>query len=609
MTGVLIESVLKISVILAAALALTALLRRSSAATRHWILAASIVAAAAMPLLQVVAPQWSGPLTAPWLASDRIALRPVTAGTTAANLGVNAPPALATPMIDRAVDARAFHSVLPAIWIAGSVVMLALLAVGLARLVWLTRTAAPIRDGEWQRALPEMLRHADVHQMVTVRESPAPGVLVAWGAIRPQIILPASSRMWPASRVRIVLAHELAHIRRLDWPLQILAELLRAACWFNPLVWIVVGRLRSESERACDDAVMRGGVDGADYAAELLGIATELRGGRRGWLPAPAMARASHLEGRVAAMLNPSTNRTPLSATRRITSFVAAVAVAVGISGYAISAQTFSSLAGSVSDQLGGLVPNATLVLVNKTSGSKYEVKSNSVGLFEFVGLPAGEYSLAASVPGFKTIESTLIVGGETLRRDLSLELGTLQETVRVVGHRLIAGLTAPPSVVVKTAPARRLPSELERVDVRMQPNMSWLAPYRWTRVVNALWSARRFGPNTAAAAQASGAAPACGPFSAAGIGGNIKVPIKIKDVRPVYPENAALNGLDGIVELEATIGPDGTMQLVSVISPMSALGVAALDAVRQWEFTATLLNCVAVNVQMHVRVLFVLED
>ena len=65
---------------------------------------------------------------------------------------------------------------------------------------------------------------------------------------------------WTLDRVHVVLSHELAHIRRHDWLVQIGAETVRAVLWFNPLVWMVCARLRRESEQACDDEVLGTGV-------------------------------------------------------------------------------------------------------------------------------------------------------------------------------------------------------------------------------------------------------------------------------------------------------------------------------------------------------------
>ena len=92
-------------------------------------------------------------------------------------------------------------------------------------------------------------------------QSDHPALLVTWGLVWPKVILPRAAREWSRDRVRIVLCHELAHIRRGDWILQIAAQLVRCVYWFNPLVWMACARLRLESEQACDDRVLNLGVE------------------------------------------------------------------------------------------------------------------------------------------------------------------------------------------------------------------------------------------------------------------------------------------------------------------------------------------------------------
>lgn len=88
-------------------------------------------------------------------------------------------------------------------------------------------------------------------------------------------------------------------------------------------------------------------------------------------------------------------------------------------------------------------------------------------------------------------------------------------------------------------------------------------------------------------------------------IGGHIKAPSKIKDVKPVYPAVAQAARVGGEVTVEATIGPDGKVVDVKVVRSVPLLDQAALDAVRQWEYTPTLLNGVPVPVVMTVKINF----
>ena len=91
-------------------------------------------------------------------------------------------------------------------------------------------------------------------------------------------------------------------------------------------------------------------------------------------------------------------------------------------------------------------------------------------------------------------------------------------------------------------------------------------------------------------------------------VGGNIKPPTKVKDVRPTYPPIAQSARVQGVVIIEATIGPNGAVQEAKVLRSIPLLDAAALDAVRQWQFTPTLLNGVPVPVIMTVTVNFTLQ-
>ena len=90
-------------------------------------------------------------------------------------------------------------------------------------------------------------------------------------------------------------------------------------------------------------------------------------------------------------------------------------------------------------------------------------------------------------------------------------------------------------------------------------------------------------------------------------VDGNIKPPSKTKNVPPVYPTIAQAARVEGIVVLEALIGPNGNVQQARVLRSIPLLDQAAIDAVQQWEFTPTLLNGVAVPVVMTVTVGFTL--
>ena len=91
-------------------------------------------------------------------------------------------------------------------------------------------------------------------------------------------------------------------------------------------------------------------------------------------------------------------------------------------------------------------------------------------------------------------------------------------------------------------------------------------------------------------------------------VGGTIRQPQKIRNVDPVYPQLAILSRIEDVVIIEATIGQDGKLMDARILRGHQMLQQAALVAVRQWEFTPTLLNGVPVPVIMTVTVRFTLS-
>jgi TonB family protein len=549
----LLENAVKVSFIVAAGLAAMPLFRHRSAALRHWVLSTAVVCAAIAPAFRPIAPPWSVQVNMPSAMSRAEQSEQAERAATASgpkNGGVSVAPLLAEGLDPRRVAAIA--------WLSGVVFSFLVLGVGLGRLIWLTARSERIVSGPWVDLTSALARSSGVDRPVRLLESQHPTLLVTWGVRRPDIIVPAGARLWSADRVRVVLLHELAHIRRGDWLTQLLAEGLRAFYWFNPLVWIASKRLRQESEHACDDAVLSGGVDAPDYATHLLDLARAIRDDRGPFFPAPAMARPSSLERRFTAMLNADTNRGPLTRPARFATTIGISLVSVLVAGFG-AAQTFSTFSGSIFDSTNRVLPGVTLVLTNTRSRAKHEVQSDRSGRFEFVGLPPGDYTWETTLPGFASLNGRVTVAGRDIQRDLALQVGSLEETISIVGR---AG--EPPSAA---SPARRTIGDVDGVRKKVL--------------------AEAVCQNDP-------------------IGGQIRAPRKLTDVRPQYPGHLQSAGIGGTVVLDARIGTDGDVLEASVVqSADPALDAAAIEAVRLWQFTPTILNCNPVEVKMKVTANF----
>ena len=241
-------------------------------------------------------------------------------------------------------------------------------------------------------------------------------------------------------------------------------------------------------------------------------------------------------------MLNPDLPRSTPSrtATALLVGALLALLVPVTVIRGAIAP---APLQGVVYDASGAVVPEVRLTLDG--GGRKAEATTDADGRFAFPAVEPGAYVLESAVRGFKVLRQPIDLKAPTdWSRVITLQMGTLKETISVRGRRGSGTSTAPGGPV--------------RVRV----------------------------------------------------GGNVRPPKKLRDVKPVYPASSQEAGHEGVVEIEAVIGKDGTVTAARVTSPEvhPELASAALEAVRQWTFSATLLNGSPVEVVMHVSISFALE-
>lgn len=92
-------------------------------------------------------------------------------------------------------------------------------------------------------------------------------------------------------------------------------------------------------------------------------------------------------------------------------------------------------------------------------------------------------------------------------------------------------------------------------------------------------------------------------------VGGNVRTPTKVRDVKPAYPAEAQASRVQGVVILEALVDERGDVVNARVLRSIPLLDEAALGAVSQWQFTPTLLNGLPVGVVMTVTVNFTLQQ
>ena len=242
------------------------------------------------------------------------------------------------------------------LWFAVAAALGGRLLLGMARLWQLERRcrATPVHQ-----VLAEALSLAakDMRPAPRLLVGPAGSMPMVWGLRRPRLMLPEGAESWPAEKLRSVLLHELAHLRRGDPAAILLAHEVRALHWFNPLAWRLMRRLREDQERACDDSVIHHGVLPSDYARHLLEFTGCTRLAPGVGLCALTMARAEPMEDRLAAILNPAVNRRPLGRWSITTWLLGSAALALPL---AMLAQAATAQRGRIVDRHGVVLVEAS---------------------------------------------------------------------------------------------------------------------------------------------------------------------------------------------------------------------------------------------------------
>jgi beta-lactamase regulating signal transducer with metallopeptidase domain len=427
----LLGILVKVTLVLATSALLAALLRRQAAATRHlvWLLGlAGALAVAALtpfaPRLEIALPRLVVPLRpaergsvpatgAPAAPSRNWAVLgevPMRAAVQAVGLPATRPRgATSSPESGRLALAA-----LLAVWAAGALLVLLWSALGHLALALIARDADPLDAREWGPLLAASPADAAAARRVRVATSAHVGAPLMWGWPHPVILLPHEARAWPATRLRDALLHELAHVTRGDYPAQSLATFACAVFWFHPLAWHAAARLRSECEHACDDRVLAAGTAAPEYATTLLEVARAARSLRVAGGVAVGMARRSHLEGRLLAVLDDARPRTSLPRPARAAACLLTALVLVPLAGLAPRSTAATTATGQQ--------PSSITIA---TSGSS---KTTSVTTSTTTG-DSGDPGTAAAdpAPGAKFERQFPAKAGGVL--DLDLETGA---TVRV---------------------------------------------------------------------------------------------------------------------------------------------------------------------------------
>ncbi len=202
-----------------------------------------------------------------------------------------------------------------AIWSIGVMIMLGKLLMENIRIYHLKRNAIRIADNKWLLILDGLKAQVGLDSPVIMKFANTVPVSVVLGCFKPVIIIPESADNWSDERRRIILLHELSHIKRYDNLRQSIVYLVAIIYWFNPLIWIAVRLLKTSRELACDDQVLETGVLPSTYAAHLLAIIHTLRGVQPEFKTVVAMS-TTNMEQRMVHILETKRNHNRLLTKR-----------------------------------------------------------------------------------------------------------------------------------------------------------------------------------------------------------------------------------------------------------------------------------------------------
>jgi beta-lactamase regulating signal transducer with metallopeptidase domain len=328
MMQVLIEIALKSVLVAGLALGLLALMKHRSAAERSWVAHIGLLALVIMAFAPLVLPAWnieapalfgSAPATEVPVATPAPVAESTAAQVSAPALPVAPAAAPSHPSISTAAAASAIYAIPAAL-------LLLITFVALARLIALRARAEVLVDGHWLSALARAQRRMGFKHGTALLTSDDLASPISWGLMRPVILL--NTRAVEASNeAEAIIAHELAHVARMDWVKLLLARIATALFWFNPLVWMLAREAHQLREEAADDAVLAADIADTDYAQLLVGVARHecpgLLLGAHGVAPSK-----SSLARRVARVLDVKSVRGPAAGSFALGVFVGAVVVA-----------------------------------------------------------------------------------------------------------------------------------------------------------------------------------------------------------------------------------------------------------------------------------------
>ena len=457
----------------------------------------------------------------------------------------------------------------------------------------------------WQREVAYWSARLRISRQVQVLESCLADAPMVLGYFRPLILLPVGLLAGlSCAQVESVLLHELAHIRRHDFLINAIQGLVEGLFFYHPAVWWISRVMRTEREHCCDDVAVAINGRAYEYALALAVLEESRTIGRN----AAVAATGGSLVKRIHRLLYPKTNGAwaPFLAAT-----VLVVTCAATLAAWPLKpVHDHSSMPQSESERGLGAEYSKWLnedvgYIINDAERTDFlrlrtdQERDNFVVQFwerrnptpgaankfkeeHYRRLAYTNQHFAAGLPGWKTDRGHIYIVYGPPDEIESHPRGNGSIEIWLYHHIDGIGDNATVTFVDSTG----------RGEFRLAPG----APF-----VN-----EQIGPKTSSAAPQAENTSAEAPQP-------LRVPPEVmselirKKVAPQYPEAAHNTNIEGTVVLDVTIGKDGDVENLRVISGHPQLVPAAIEAVKEWKYKPYLWNGEAVVVETEVKLNFTL--
>ena len=641
---------LQLALLVVASAALMHLLRVSAPPIRHTFWRIVLAACLLLPLVQ------------PWRSVAAPVSQAIDIVVPAPTIGFGIDGAVGrAPVLARVVRHVRVHwtSYVTLVLAAGVVLRLVWLVMGIARLQRLRRTGQLTTASTGYHEITALIKAG-----AEIRHVDRLGQPVTFGIVKPAVLLPACFAEMPEGVQRAVLAHELWHVRRRDWGWVLFEETIRAAFWFNPVMGWLLSRVQSSREEVVDELTVQLTNSRKTYLEALLVFADQPT-----LFPAAPFARRRHLFHRMLLISREAVMSSRRIAASTVGMAAVLVGTAVyGSSVFPLQAvpavapvAAFSQQAPPRDRRPGEAGPETTrerelkqliesgsatpeqyfeLARFQETRGAIAEAETT---LLAATRTPVSRYAqtmlaafytrtgrfdkaiatletLAAAEPSTPQIYQILATFyWEKASKDPSLsdaqKRAYIDSGIEASDRALAVQDNYVDAIVYKSILLRHK-ANLE-ADPTIRQTLLAQADALRNRAME-LQKARggptmAFAPSLEQGTLPPPPPPPPPPPGADGmapvrVGGNIKPPVKLRDVPPIYPADAQASKVQGVVIIEATIDTNGFVSSAHVLRSIPMLDQAALDAVKEWQFQPTQLNGVAVPVIMTVTVNFTMQ-